>query len=245
MSTALNYVYFYDINNGRRMVHKDSSEQPLSDFCRQLMGAQLDWVRKFGGHRYNALRHGQIDQHLATPVDTCALAFHFNAWAAFDMRVNDYVLDDFPSLLFKPLDGNVVGHVIATHSALSHGFDLLAQDRSCWKVCQHCGKDSNYVLEFADKGLRDIHHNRQAILQAFKRCGKCKTADYCSLDCQKRDWSRHKRFCGPHYLEKLNEVSCATCRLQLSRCDGTLEWRNMKFCSVDCLNMKKIVWGEL
>lgn len=31
--------------------------------------------------------------------------------------------------------------------------------------------------------------------QALKRCGKCQKAFYCSQECQKTDWSSHKRVC--------------------------------------------------
>ena len=27
------------------------------------------------------------------------------------------------------------------------------------------------------------------------QCGKCKTARYCSLDWQKKDWEKHKQMC--------------------------------------------------
>jgi hypothetical protein len=32
----------------------------------------------------------------------------------------------------------------------------------------------------------------------LQRCSRCKSADdwYCSRDCQKKDWGRHKRNCG-------------------------------------------------
>ncbi|KAJ7756568.1 hypothetical protein B0H16DRAFT_1885861 [Mycena metata] len=31
---------------------------------------------------------------------------------------------------------------------------------------------------------------------AFKLCGKCALTRYCSVECQKKDWSDHKKFCG-------------------------------------------------
>lgn len=35
---------------------------------------------------------------------------------------------------------------------------------------------------------------------AFRRCSRCRAVRYCSVECQRRDWSLHKRSCTP-YLE--------------------------------------------
>ncbi|KAJ7051687.1 hypothetical protein C8F01DRAFT_1173879 [Mycena amicta] len=35
----------------------------------------------------------------------------------------------------------------------------------------------------------------------LKRCGKCLRVWYCSVECQKRDWKEHKRYCGLQHFE--------------------------------------------
>lgn len=47
------------------------------------------------------------------------------------------------------------------------------------KVCAACGKEGD-----------------------LKRCSKCKSAGYCGVDCQKRDWKLHKKFCAQLAAEK-------------------------------------------
>ncbi|KAJ7143700.1 hypothetical protein C8R44DRAFT_138939 [Mycena epipterygia] len=34
--------------------------------------------------------------------------------------------------------------------------------------------------------------------QGNSRCGRCKARAYCSLECQKKDWSKHKKQCQSH-----------------------------------------------
>jgi len=34
----------------------------------------------------------------------------------------------------------------------------------------------------------------------LRRCGKCKSVRYCSRECQKRDWPKHKSTCGPEVV---------------------------------------------
>lgn len=36
--------------------------------------------------------------------------------------------------------------------------------------------------------------------EATLRCAKCHVVDYCSRDCQKKNWPRHKERCQPHNL---------------------------------------------
>jgi hypothetical protein len=31
----------------------------------------------------------------------------------------------------------------------------------------------------------------------WKKCGRCKTTPYCSLECQRKDWEKHKISCYP------------------------------------------------
>ena len=36
-----------------------------------------------------------------------------------------------------------------------------------------------------------------------KKCGKCRSVTYCGLECQRKDWSRHKRLCAPAVIKEL------------------------------------------
>ncbi|KAF9466837.1 hypothetical protein BDZ94DRAFT_1212419 [Collybia nuda] len=38
--------------------------------------------------------------------------------------------------------------------------------------------------------------------QALQRCGKCRTAPYCSVECQKADWKLHKVVCVRYVMDK-------------------------------------------
>ncbi len=54
------------------------------------------------------------------------------------------------------------------------------------KMCVNCGKNNT---------------------KEFKKCGKCKSAYYCSQACQKENWKQHKQICGQLHTtkEKRNE----------------------------------------
>eukprot|EP00985_Skeletonema_marinoi_P003469 scaffold1494_cov109-Skeletonema_marinoi.AAC.7 len=52
------------------------------------------------------------------------------------------------------------------------------------KLCFHCGKS-----EEEKSGVSD---DKSKIID-FKRCSRCKLAAYCSGECQKADWKRHKK----------------------------------------------------
>lgn len=50
----------------------------------------------------------------------------------------------------------------------------------------------------------------QCSLKATHVCGTCKTAHYCSTDCQKRDYTNHKPFCGNLLLTQRNDTKLIT-----------------------------------
>jgi radical SAM protein with 4Fe4S-binding SPASM domain len=68
-------------------------------------------------------------------------------------------------------------------------------------VCDYCGK--TYEKEFND--LIKKNEKKEAIelklRDKFKRCSKCKLSIYCSKECQKKDWLKHKEICFKSELE--------------------------------------------
>jgi len=50
------------------------------------------------------------------------------------------------------------------------------------KICNSCGKE------------------------AEKRCSTCGDVFYCSVECQRSDWSTHKKVCGGGYVFKVVSV---------------------------------------
>ncbi|KAL7546963.1 hypothetical protein ACHAWF_010279 [Thalassiosira exigua] len=49
------------------------------------------------------------------------------------------------------------------------------------KMCRHCGK-MEHTLEFQ---------------QSLQKCSRCKSPFYCSKECQRADWKKHKPICKP------------------------------------------------
>ena len=50
--------------------------------------------------------------------------------------------------------------------------------------CRYCAKVQDAEAE-ADADM------------AFQQCSGCHAVRYCSKDCQKADWKKHKKMCGP------------------------------------------------
>jgi len=48
-------------------------------------------------------------------------------------------------------------------------------------ICRYCRK------------TEDVGHNQS--LQTLKYCSRCKSARYCSPECQRTDWPEHKKEC--------------------------------------------------
>jgi hypothetical protein len=60
------------------------------------------------------------------------------------------------------------------------------------KVILDHQKSTQLILE---KKLEKIECSFCKLITKTKRCGKCKTMRYCSIDCQKGDWDNHKEEC--------------------------------------------------
>lgn len=55
-----------------------------------------------------------------------------------------------------------------------------AHDEKRTRSCSFCGR------------LQSTQHQSTAEEPAFKLCGKCKSVYYCSTECQRKDWPKHK-----------------------------------------------------
>lgn len=56
-------------------------------------------------------------------------------------------------------------------------------------------KGSKNITWPANKGARSCDHCSKIEI-GHQRCSRCQYASYCSRDCQRNDWRRHKQWCG-------------------------------------------------
>ncbi|XP_064651817.1 uncharacterized protein LOC135502734 isoform X2 [Lineus longissimus] len=72
--------------------------------------------------------------------------------------------------------------------------------------------------------------------EKMKRCGKCRAVHYCSAECQKLDWPRHKASCKKSVTQSTNYKACVVCKRRdasVKPCDDC-NCQIVTYCSETC-----------
>ena len=70
----------------------------------------------------------------------------------------------------------------------------------------------------------------------MKKCTQCKSAAYCSRECQRADWKRHRSECQTQQLpNKSSQVSCCNgCEVLGTKMKKCSQCKNASYCSLEC-----------
>jgi hypothetical protein len=89
-----------------------------------------------------------------------------------------------------------------TEKSRKHDLLVTLINQNAQMIIMHCSRKCRKVSEkkhyddpiFQALSVCDACH--QEFSRKLGKCGGCKVASYCSLECQKKDWKSHKSVCG-------------------------------------------------
>ena len=80
--------------------------------------------------------------------------------------------------------------------------------------------------------------------KARHRCGKCGGPYYCSVECQERDWPRHKIWECQYNIEHDMEATCAITKESLASGEGSLDLQLLRACALGRLGAVEALLEE-
>ncbi|KAJ6492071.1 hypothetical protein C8R45DRAFT_191394 [Mycena sanguinolenta] len=96
---------------------------------------------------------------------------------------------------------------VSTAGRIRHGEEAEARATAARKVLEE-DRNSPFPTDQSQcEEMEAIRYNACRTCYAktnrkdLKRCGRCQNAWYCSTECQKKDWSDHKKFCNKKTFE--------------------------------------------
>lgn len=124
-------------------------------------------------------------------------------------RANDYQ-QKFPFSQGKCCQCGETAHPTFSETAVSLEFMRLRL--YCSPLCRHSANAKEAKMEPQKPKSEAFCMNcslHGTIVVGKKRCGKCKLIRYCSRECQKMDWPRHRKTCIPCWSshEEAKQVS--------------------------------------
>jgi len=111
---------------------------------------------------------------------------------------------------FSKLEGSALASAcdvicwICTNRAKSEHI-LRNRDTIAMSCSEECKKT---YTEFYSSGICKTCENYSSDLS---KCSRCKNVNYCSVNCQKKDWKRHKKVCSESYFDT-SDHKCILCK---------------------------------
>lgn len=107
-----------------------------------------------------------------------------------------------------------------------------------WKVHKTTCKPAAPVQEEVDTSLKACQScsKMETVAKRMDRCSGCLMAPYCSVECQKADWRKHKQFCVIVQSHLSRKDECYSCRVDTNlvrACSGCM---TALYCSTTCQN---------